>query len=366
MRKVLLAFLCLFVFLPFSAFSCDDAVPAKDYDLSFQNISLRDGVTATIHCKVFVNNTRLKHGITIVSIPGASHTAATWENFAKAVFQYPWIGKLVRNFIAIDMPAHGLSSLPNGMIFGDLDLDDYVNCVIGTLDKLKAMRLAPSVIIGHSMGTMVTQQLQQTLLDRGTSLKKAYDTEHVVLLAPTLPDGMPYSIIDSGAGVSMLSQFVTFSPELGAHLSFPDPVWAPVFFTSKAGQPAPNMPAADEVVARGYNAPESVMFSLQVLGAAPFYNRPIIDKGIFGIKKGTLLSVVCFENDILLLPEEGKALFTHLVGKHDVLSRYIYVEGQDAVHDYYISSPDVLASKIFGLAKRFGGSAPWAFAMGNQ
>jgi pimeloyl-ACP methyl ester carboxylesterase len=365
MKRVLLVFLCLLVFLPVSGFSCKDPVTQGDYDLSFENITLRDGVSATIHCKVFVNNTRLKHGITIIAIPGASHTAATFEKLAKTVFAFPFVGKLVSNFIAIDMPGHGLSSLPSGLLFGDLNLDDYVNGVINTLNKLKKMKLEPSILIGHSMGTMVAQQLQQTLIDKGSSLKKAYDVEQVILLAPTLPDGMPYLIIDTGAGMSILGQFVTFTPELGAHLAFPDYVWPLVFFSDKTGLPVPNMPSAEEVASKDYNAPESLMFALQVLGAAPYYNRPVIDKEIFGIKKGTLLTVVCFENDILLLPEEGKALFTHLVGKYDKLSRYVCIEGTDAVHDHYISSPEVLAEKIFGFSKRLGASIPWSFACGK-
>jgi pimeloyl-ACP methyl ester carboxylesterase len=349
MKKIILFSLYFIIVFSLSGFCCDDSNIKKcDYDLSLPGISLREGVTATIHCRVFVNPKHYSSGLSILAIHGAGHTAATWENLAKAIFSYSRIGSAFADFIAIDMPGHGQSGLPDNMLFGDMNVNDYVSIVINVMEELRHKNLKPTIIIAHSMGTMVAQMLQQTLIDQGTNLRKKFGVSNVILMAPTVPNGLPYQIMDSGAGIGIIGQFVTYGPELGTYIYFPEYVWPMMFFSNRMGIPAQGIPSTEEIIAKGYNSPEASMFSLQIVGVLPYYTRPVINESIFGSKNGTALYLVGYENDILLLPSEGKTLFKYLTGTRNYLSRYIFIEGTDAVHDYHLFQAGKLVEKIFG------------------
>jgi pimeloyl-ACP methyl ester carboxylesterase len=349
MKKIILSAFYLIMLLNLSSYGLDHSnAKTYDYDLSLSDISLRVGVSATIHCKVFVNPRNHRSGLSILAIPGAGHTAETWENLAKAIFSHPHFGAAITNFIAIDMPGHGQSGQPDNILFGDMTLDDYANIVINVLERLRHFKLKPSIIFAHSMGTMVAQEVQQILINEGTNLYKKFNIDNIILMAPTPPNGLPYQIMDSGMGVGILAQFVTYSPELGTHIFFPEYAWSSMFFSNRTGSPVQGIPNADEIRAKGYDAPEALLMALQVVGVLPFYTRPVIERSIFGFKNGTALFLVGYENDILLLPEEGKILFDYLTGTHNCLSRYIFIEGTDAVHDYHLFQAEKLTEKIFG------------------
>jgi pimeloyl-ACP methyl ester carboxylesterase len=352
MRKISYLFFIALMLLCFTGFGDEGSLAQQDYDLSFPGIQLRENAYSTIHCRVYVNENCPDSGASIFAIHGLGHTAATWEKLAEAIFAKKLIGEPVSSLIAVDLPGRGGSSVPDSILLGDLLLEDYVNVVSNTLDKLVDAKLKPTTIIAHSMGTMVAQQLQQTLINQGTTLKKRFKIKSVILLAPTLPAGMSYAIIDSGGASEFFKPpFLTYAEDKGTYLYFPEYVWPMVFFSNRLGQVALGTPPVEDMAAKKYSSPESFLYALQIAGALPpSYSRPIIDTGIFNFNKGTELKVVGFENDRLLLPEEGQTLYTHLTDDKAVpFSEFILINGDDTVHDYYISEPAKLVDKIFRI-----------------
>jgi len=353
----------------------------SDYDISLKDIELHDGVTADIHLKVFVNEINPSSGEIIFAVPGAMHTANTYKPFAEALFNDE-SGRKVSMVIAIDMPGHGKSTVFPANEFGNLTYDDYVQATYVSLERLNNdLHIEPRTVIGHSMGGLVIQIMQQALKNEGTNLKKAFKIKTVVLLAPGPPREIDSSLQDSFDTVSFANNFMidglpSYEEELltkfGPHFVLPDYLWPGFFFIKyNDGLISPKAPSPEEVSEFGYNAPEMVSL-LQIVGYTiigspdpnyPYWGpedflldndvRPSIDRGIFGPGAKTKLHIVGYAQDSTIRPEECKKLYEYLTGDGHKKG-FIVVEGDemhDSVHDLHVSDPEYLLDSIRSIVK---------------
>lgn len=317
------------------------ALPAADTDLVLPQVPLRPGVTVDLHLKVFVDEARQAAAPcaapkVVLAVHGFAHTAATWARYADARFAEPE-GRPCA-VLALDMPGHGGSSLPQGLLFGELTLDDYATALLAALDALQGSAFAPTELVGHSQGGLLIQMAQQRRVDEGSSLRQADGIAEVELLASAFPAGLPWSFAESGAAAALLgSLIVPADPVLGPHVAVPAGLWPVLFFSNLSAQVAPGAPTAAEAAANGWIAPAPLYASLQLVGAPPF-GRPLVAEGVFAGRYGTRLSVVTFEQDQLIRPAEGQALMRHLTGGENG-QIFIVVPGTYAVHDLYLSDP---------------------------
>ncbi len=314
-------------------------LPASDADLLYHGVQLRPGVTVDLHVKLFANagwpGPVCPAENVVLAVPGFAHTAATWRPYAQALFADA--SQHACALLALDPPGHGGSGLLSGILFGELVLDDYVTALLAVIDSLHASGFAPARLIGHSQGGLVIQMAQQRLLGAGSSLRQAGIRE-AELLAPVPPAEVPWSFVDSGAAAQLLGAFlVPNDPVLGPHAEVPDAVWPSLFFTNLSGQLASGAPTPAQVAANGYNAPAPLFASLQLVGAPPF-QRPSISAGAFAGQNGTRLTVVAFEQDQLIRPNELRATLDRLTGEQGAPSFFL-VGGAEAVHDLLVSNP---------------------------
>jgi hypothetical protein len=162
-----------------AAWAQDEGTPLiSESNLLMKAVTLRPGTTADINIKVYENlsgTCQATLGNTVLAIPGVMHTAATMGPFAKTMIQIfenkVWAGFMVSGNIcrvlSIDLPGHGLSGLPQGNIkFGEMVLEDYMAAIFGSLDRLRAIGVKPSILIGHDVGGLMVQMMQQDLLSR--------------------------------------------------------------------------------------------------------------------------------------------------------------------------------------------------------
>lgn len=326
---------------------------APDATLVLEDVALRPGVTVDLSVSVYSDAALPSAacvGRDVLAVNGFAHTAATWEPFARALLaREP--GSVCR-VLALDLPGHGGSGLPTGGLpFAFLTLDDAASALLGALAALPALGYDVDGLVAHSQGGMVVQLAQQRLVSDDSGLRGAHGVKQVVLLAPTPPAGLPWAFVDGGTAGALLGQFyVAADPLLGPHFAIPDALWPYVFFTTPSGALAPLAPSAADVAARGYNAPEPLLSALQLVGAAPFASRPPVDAGVFGPGAGTRLTVVAFEQDALIRPEEAAAIAAHLSGGEGEGARLQVVTGPFAVHDLYVADPDaLLAATRFAL-----------------
>ncbi|MDI3285034.1 alpha/beta hydrolase [Polyangium sp. 15x6] len=318
-------------------------------------VELRLEVTADIEAQVLVNPGHPNGGRTFVLLHGLAHTGDALRPLAEAVFANPKLK--ASRAVLLSLPGHGGSSLPQGqgVLFGDLSLEDDAAALIGALDALEARGLRPDVLVGHSMGAGIVELAQDRLIDEGTDFRTRFGVKEVVLLASTIPNAVPPSVLpwalaDSGAGAAFLAPFVLFSdPILGPHLSIPAEVWPGLFFTNTIGDLVPGTPSAADVVAQGYIAPEALIASLEMLGAGG-WSRPTVGPGIFGRRHGSEPCVIAFSEDIFIAVDEEVALYRYLTGDMQD-KRFVLVTRPDAVHDMLISDPGAVASAMETCSK---------------
>lgn len=307
-------------------------------DITLAGVTLRPGVEADIHVKVFVNGRSDCEGKVLLAVPGCAHTAATWEPFARAIFEDDQTGRTVCQVAALDFPGHGGSSLPRGVRFWDLALADYASVLGAALERLPRLGVRPSAIVAHSQGGLIVQLTQQSLLARGTNLRRKFRIKQVVLLSSVGPSEMPWDYVDNGTAARLMSAFVSADRQRGAYVAFPDAAWPTVFFSDLSGAVAPGAP--DPSIVAAYNAPAPLFAALEVVGFLPF-RRPHVDAGVFGPGAGTTLGVVSYEQDTIIRPGENRMLYEHLTGDGSG-SGFVEVPGAAAVHDLHVLDPRLL------------------------
>lgn len=326
-------------------------VPRTDHDIFIENIALRPGVKVDIHVKVFVNEGMPCHGRgrSLLAVHGFAHTAATWEPFAEALFSDNPTGRPVCRLAAIDLPGRGGSTVPTGLQFSDLLLDDFVTAIEATLAGMNSRGVAPSTLVGHSQGGLLLQMLQQRLIDRGTNLRQRFGVRRAVLLASSPPEGLPWLLVESGAAEALLAQFLAIDPLLGPVVSAPDAAFSSLFFSDLQGVLASGAPTPAEVGERGFNAPEPLLAAANQVGAPPL-RRPRIDGGIFSKSERTRLFMVTYEQDTLIRPEENAVLYEFLT-EDARLRRLTVITGPETVHDFHVSSPRDLLTAVAGTLR---------------
>ena len=317
------------------------AAERADFDVTLPAVQLRPGVTADVHFAVFVDEAGPCEGKVILAVHGVAHTAASWQPLAEALFAENPAGRKVCQLVAVDLPGHGASGLPSGMLFGHLQLADYVAVLRAALEQLPRMGIRPNTLLGHSQGGLVIQLAQQALLAEGSSLRDLH-VKDVVLLASVGPAETPWAFL--AVAPVVLSNFLAGNATLGPHVAIPDPAWPVVFFTDALTGAVVGAPSAAEVAR--YNSPEPLFSSLELLGLPPFA-RPSVQAGVFAPGTGTGLQVVTFERDTIVRPEESVLLFEHLTGL-PATDGVAIVTDPRAVHDMHVAAPGALLDAIAG------------------
>ena len=359
MRRVLGVTLVLMVLLSVQAAYAGPS----DYDLFFDKVKLRPGLKCDIHVKVFVNEENPLLGETVFAVPGGGYTAQSWDEYAEALFADPHTRTQVSQVVALDLPGRGYSTELIGIPFGEVLVDDDAAAILAALDCLHASGIYPSEILGQCSGALEIQMAQERLLEGGSSLFQEYGISRAVLLSPSLPAAIGWHMEDAAHGFVW---FLVSDAELGWHFNIPPEIYLGLFFSNLWGELSPDAPTAEEIDARGYRALWPLFWALQIFGETdltaypeqPFFPRPEVSPGIFGLQSGTLLHVVSYVDDPIILASQATELFGYLVGDDTLLSTNTVIDARDHVHDrvhnLHISNPSVIIK-----AMRKSGALVW-------
>ncbi|MEM9555673.1 MAG: alpha/beta fold hydrolase [Acidobacteriota bacterium] len=315
------------------------ALSLTDTGVLFHDIALRPGVAVDLHVTVMGD---VDSKACQVAVHGGPWTAETWRPYFEALRAAEGDDVCV---LAVDLPGHGLSSVPTGIVFGQLLMDDYVTAVLAVLERLdQSLDIEPRTLVGHSLGGTVVQMAQQRLVDQGSSLEKAFDISEAILVASDYPREVPWAFVDSGAAGPVIGSFIVDDPQLGAIMRIPAEAWPAFFFTNLAGELVDGAPTPQEIVDRGYVAPgEPELVIAQLLGLPPFAARPSVDAGVFD--DDTRLRVVAYDNDGFILLGESQGLYIHLTGDAS-LACFVGVLGPGTTHGTQVSDPSALVDAL--------------------
>jgi len=308
-----------------------------------EDIVLRPGVTVDLFVNVYGDTSEIETVEDLsdcqYAIHGGVFAAASWRPYAEALGE----GRCV---IAPDMPVRGNSGEPEGLLFGELDLFDYVTAHIAILDRLAAADVEPETILGHSMGGTLLMMIQQRLVDEGTELEARYDIKEAILVASDLPAEVPWALGDSGDLSGLIEDFAVEEPAYGTLFEIPVELWPAFYFTDLNGDVVPNGLSPQEIEAGGFNALGEPLLAIQQLnGTGPYSARPSAAAGLFSDE--IRLRAIAYEQDIYVQLGESETLYQHLTG--DASSDcFVPVLGPDTAHVLQFSNPQALVDAIDG------------------
>jgi pimeloyl-ACP methyl ester carboxylesterase len=329
----------------FTAITATSAFASTPSDISF-NVTLRGTGSATIHASVY-NNPQNKGVATILAVHGLTERATMFGPLADAIFADSILKLAVKRIVSIDLVAHGDSSpptLPSPLKFGDMTIEDNISVVIQSIDALRSKNMGPKVIMGHSMGGLAIQGVQEALLAQNSSLA-AHGVLGAILIAAVPNASVHWTQPPPNPNQS---QFVVNDPVLGTILDVPASIANQTgAFTNLQGQLVPNTPSAQTFVTNDWSSPEPITTALELSGTMAPQIRPSARQNAFATSKGTILSVLSFSQDVLAPAVDQPALYTYLTGiQANGNSLYRPIATSDAVHSMYISNPTGLLTAL--------------------
>jgi pimeloyl-ACP methyl ester carboxylesterase len=322
---------------------------------SLISVSLPGGGTVDIRINNFENPLKSGGNKTLLVVHGLAHTGATFAPLAKELFKRTGKDK-IGHVLAINFPGRNGSGLPSKPQFGNLTVEDYTAVLLGVLDQLPR-QLNIETLVGHSMGGLIVQTAQNSLMAAGSSLERAYGIRNVYLLAPSIPNPLPWLFADSGAAAGTLAELVAYNQRRGSYLRLlsnnPNKqaellgVWLGFFFRNTSDEFAAGTPFRTALKAN-YVSHEALLMTLQVMGANGFA-RPFVDAGIFSKGVQPCFRIVTFSEDLRApgenLLQQIRNLDHYLTGNAKS-GNVVQIESANAVHDMYIIKPAEVAKVI--------------------
>ena len=310
-------------------------------DLFLEGIILRPGVTVDIHARVFVNPVHPSRGVTVLAVNGLSHAANSWMPFVDSLFTHNPAGRKVGHVVALIMPGQGLSGVPEGLPVGDVTLDDYATILLRCLEALPDHKIRPRTLLGHSLGGLVIQMAQQRLVHQGTSLRRAFNVDEVLLLGTAAPSAVPD---DNSVWLPVIEMCHYYGWTV-----VPFPLFAAEWrvgglFSNAYGELIPGTPTLEEIAENGYVAAEPLTVLKQLAGYPPFEN-PEVDPGVFGRQSRTTLKVIAYEHDWFGNALTIQQVYEYLTGDSD-LTQFLIIPGDNTAHDLHIADPSYLLECI--------------------
>ena len=338
-------FLCLGLFILFLSTQADAASIFSD-----EYIPIESNGLGHLNIHLLKASGKNEQGKIILFLHGFAHNANIFQPLIEMLLKEDSFAQTVSTLYAIDLPAHGKSSLSTKKKLGSIQLVDYEEVLEHVLRKLKKV----DVIVAHSMGTLLVNMLQNHLFQSDRNLFQEYGTEHVVFLAPVIPRPLEWELADHEFALTLkLAPLVALDISNGLYgvlsINFSAEKFYKYFFIAheKLVQGAPSK----EIVESSLKDPDSYFASAEMAGMNIFSSsndrkilkRPLIYKKIFNPSSGSLLSVVAFEQDSLMTPDEIKKLYEYL-SEDESNKRFYFLKGDEAVHDAFYSDP---SNKIF-------------------
>jgi pimeloyl-ACP methyl ester carboxylesterase len=319
------------------------------------NIEFRPGVTADINIPIYVNPAAKHNGVIKGKVgyagAGFAHSGASYEKLISALFKED---RSISMILVPDLPGHGNSSMPEGMLFGDLTLQDYANIDRLVLDgltkneELKKHGIKIDVAIFHSQHGLTAAMTQEQV-----NLKK-YGIKDVILIAPAPPQQVNWSMLNRLDPYSFLPYLI--ADNNGMYFMLQPAAWTGFFFTKPDGTLNPELPSLEQI--NRYNAKAPVTTTLQLVGVEivnfnpPTFKvnnslRPYVSEGVF--RNGPKLWIIAYGNDTIVGKQDIEKTRDILTGKNK--SSIITIPG--AVHDYHLTASGsvVVAETINGILR---------------
>lgn len=353
-------FQSIFLLLLLTVFSLFNAFGQSKTSVTGLNVKVR-GSQVQVAATVVSSSSGGTRGETMLILNGTAQNSNTFLPLAQSVVSGS--GTRVSRVVLLDYPGHGASGFPTpgrgGLLYGSLTVDDYTTILIGALQQLKTLNMAPTMLLGHSLGAEVMMLAQNRLIATGTNLRKSFGIKSALFLVPDIPAPLQWAAIDAGGADGLATAFGRVDPNLGPVFDLattpggPD-TWVFLWFGDFNGNIVPGAPTSAQALASGFVSIESGGMVGQLVGlpttpGGPRAPRPPISPNIFSPNQGTTTIVIGLNQETLYLPQEHQAVYEFITGD---TSDSLFIFGQNPlfVHDLHLLAPGVYNSIISFLS----------------
>lgn len=163
---------------------CDDYIDHK-ITLITENLDQEIKINLTEY-----TNTKSKNKFSILLVHGFLHNSTTFNPMIKEILP------LVSNVFVIDMPCSGKSTCPQKRAndkVSSITFNDNVNALNYALDDITKNGLKLDAILGHSLGGLTIQALEEKLLKSDSNLKNKYGINSIILIQSIFPREIKWS-----------------------------------------------------------------------------------------------------------------------------------------------------------------------------
>ena len=298
-----------------------------------------DDCEATFPVRVRVaENRRLPTGRTLYLIHGALNNSNFYGPLIRWLFER--YGDRLLRVYAVDLPGHGASDYDDSCRkFGELRLQDYASVNLKVLDAIRRTDGPVDLLAGHSMGGIIIQTMEQSLLGRRTDLSREFGVEGVLLAASSLPREVPLDVgrvlLSVGLELGRCLTLDSDPPDIYADCS--RDVFFQVLFTNRHGEVVRGAPETEAQI--------DALKSRESLTAVILQNlffRPSVTRGAFA---GIRLATIAYADDVFFDVDEELQLHSHLLGG-ETEEGFFPVPGDQAVHMSLYTMPESTAEAL--------------------
>ncbi|TGN01608.1 alpha/beta hydrolase [Leptospira yasudae] len=251
---------------------------------------------------------------------------------------------------AVDLPGHGGSWLSTYALFGppvygELDMIEYTNVIQELLEQMKGERKNINTIVGHSLGGLIIQLLQDRLLYESSSLLVRFGIQNTVLIASDIPSPLPWyggdaPISDPYSAKALVVGFRVNSTNalIGSYVDTPDSF----FISSKYAVnnvPVSGAPSAADLSKLKNREPYASAANVVGLDPSGLTNNAVSRMSVRrNIWNGFNLKVAWLDKDPFFSQSESAGLADYLKAGLPLT----IISDSEAVHGAPYSKPDLL------------------------
>lgn len=283
----------------------------------------------------------------ILCIHGFGDNSSIFEPLAQRLIA---TGKAT-DVYAVDLPGHGYSGLSTypyfgPPVYGELDVLEYASVVQELLEQMVQIEFKNiNTIVGHSLGGLVIQLIQDRLLYMSSSLRASFGIENTVLIASDIPGALPWSggdlpITDPYSAKALVVNFKVTSTNIliGNYVDTPD-----AFFISSKysvnNTPVSGAPSGANLAKLKNREPYAAAANIVGLDPSARTNNAVPRLGVRrNIWNGFNLKVAWLDKDPFFNQAESAGLADYLKAGLPLT----VISDPEAVHGAPYSKPDLL------------------------
>jgi len=272
-------------------------------------------ITENLKQEVIINlaeheNTKSKNNFSILLVHGFLHNSSTFNSMIEEILP------LVSKVFVIDMPCSGKSTCPQKRAknkVSSITFNDNVNALNSVLNFINEKSLKLDAILGHSLGGLTIQALEEKLLKSNSNLKSKYGINSIILIQSIFPREIKWSFKKKALKTFLSTLKISNCGIISKPMNNEHTI--ELFYSEETNGEikTPTIFDIKDCLSENFieNSISENSLKIALTLTYSIFGRPSIRENIFSNYNFITYS---FANDTLIKPEETENLFRYLSG----------------------------------------------------